>query len=182
VKFLVIALVLFSAHSLAQSGTPRTGSSAEISIILRGAAQPALIEVRTDPAVTKNEELRFWIYRNDDDSRAFDSRVVPPVEPGLYRLEYTFPEKGSWELRMRYGTGLDLYYANVSNYLEPSQEKTLNFRETFYGSLSTSTPRYIQPLGFGIFALMLVIALTLVVTILRWLKRQQKTALNSSRA
>jgi hypothetical protein len=172
----VIIFIFSLSLTLAQSGTPRTGSSAEVSIVLGGAVQPALIEVRTDPAITKNEELRFWIYRNDDDSRAFDSRVAPPVEPGLYRLEYSFPEKGSWELRMRYGTGLDLYYANVSNYLEPSQEKTLNFRETFYGSLTTSTPRYIQPLGFGIFALMLVIALTLVVTILRWLKRQQKTA------
>jgi hypothetical protein len=141
--------------------------------MLRGTTQPALVEVRTDPALTKNEELRFWIYRSDDDVRTFDSRVVPRVEPGLYRLEYTFPEAGSWGFNMRYGTGLDVYYANVSSYLDPAAERTVNYQDTFYGSLTTDTPRYMQPLGFGIFALVLAIALTLVITILRWLKKQQ---------
>jgi hypothetical protein len=91
----------------------------------------------------------------------------------VYELEYPF-EAGHWGINLRYGTGLDIYYAHVSNYLEPSQERTLLFYDTFRGDLSETTPRYIQPLGFGIFGLMLVIALTLIITILRWLKRQQK--------
>jgi hypothetical protein len=172
-KGFITVLAFLSLFAVAQS--PRLGSLADVSITPR-MSQPALIEVRTDPTLTKNEELRLWIYRSDDDERTFDSRVVPPLEPGLYRFEYTFPERGSWGLNMRYGTGLDLYYANVSGPLDPTQERTLEFSDTFYGSLTTQTPTYIQPLGFGIFALMLVIALTLVITILRWLKRQQRTS------
>jgi hypothetical protein len=175
VKILLAVLVLFSTFTLAQSGAPRVGSSAEVSITPRGTNQSASIEIRTDPTYTKNEELRFWIYRSDDDLRTFESRVVIPVEPGVYRLEYTFPERGQWGLNMRYGTGLDLYYANVSGIIEPSQERTINFSDVFYGTLTTGAPSYIQPLGFGIFALMLLIALTLVITILRWLKHQQET-------
>ncbi len=168
-------LLLFFACVLtlgsAQTGASRVGSIVETSVTTR-AAQPALIEARTDPRVTGQGEMRFIIYRTDDDLRDFEARVVPPVEGGLYRLEYTFPDKGSWEIRLRFGTGLDLYETWISSYLDPSSETTLNFRNVFYGSLSADTPRYVQPLGFGIFALMLLLALTLVVTILRWLKRQ----------
>jgi hypothetical protein len=172
-KFGLVGL-LFWSLSLAQNGTPRVGSFMDMSLTPQS-SQPALIEIHTDPALTQNGEMRFVIYRDDDDLRTFDTRVLPPVERGLYRLEYPFPESGSWVIRLRFGTGLDLYETQVSSYLDPSREKTLNFRSRFYGSLSADTPSYIQHLGFGIFALMLVIALTLVITILRWLKRQQKT-------
>jgi hypothetical protein len=170
-KWFVILLALIVGTSLAQS---REGGPADISIELRGDNQPALIRIETDPSITNNEEMRLWIYRDDDDTRMFEGRVVPPLTKGVYELEYPFTQ-GSWGINLRYGTGLDIYYARVSGYLEPSQERTLSLYDTFYGELSTSTPRYMQPLGFSIFALMLVIALTLVVTILRWLKRQQRT-------
>jgi hypothetical protein len=173
---LFATILLLFVFAVAQNGAPRVGSSANITITTRGALQPSLIEVRTDPTLTGNEELRFWIYRNDDDLRTFESRVVAPLEPGLYQFEHSFSERGNWGLNMRYGTGLDLYYANVSGTLDPTQEKAQSFQDIFYGTLTTQTPGYIQPLGFGIFALMLVIALTLVITILRWLKRQQKAA------
>jgi hypothetical protein len=170
-KWVVVFLALIVGTSLAQS---RVGGPAEISIELRGERQPALIRIETDPSITNLEEMRLWIYRDDDDTRKFASRVVPPLTSGVYELEYPFT-KGSWGLNLRYGTGLDIYYAHVSTYLEPSQERTLHFYDTFYGELSKTTPRYMQPLGFSIFALMLLISLTLVVTILRWLNRQQKT-------
>jgi hypothetical protein len=169
-KWFVVFLALILGTSLAQS---RVGSPTNISIEL-SARQPALIRIETDPNITKNEEMRLWIYRDDDDTRTFESRAVPPLARGVYELEYPFTE-GSWGLNLRYGTGLDIYYAHVSSYLEPSRERTLFFYDTFYGDLSESTPRSMQPLGFSIFALMLAIALTLVITILRWLKRQQKT-------
>lgn len=168
-KFLAIFFVCLLTVSIAQS---RVGSIVEMTITTRP-SQPALIEIRTDPAITGRGEMRYVIYRTDDDLRTFDTRITPPVEPGLYRLEYTFPEMGYWEIRLRFGTGLDLYETEVSSYLDPTQETTVSFRNMFYGSLSADTPRYVQPLGFSIFALMLAIALTLVVTILRWLKRQQ---------
>lgn len=170
-KWFVVFLALMVGTSLAQS---RVGSPADISIELRGERQPALIRIETNPNITNNEEMRLWIYRDDDDTRKFESRVTSPLTKGVYELEYPFTE-GSWGINLRYGTGLDIYYARVSSYLEPSQQRTLLFYDTFYGELSNTTPRYMQPLGFSIFALMLVIALTLVVTILRWLKRQQKT-------
>jgi hypothetical protein len=166
--FVLLALIV--GTSLAQS---RVGGPADISIELRGENQPALIRIETDPNITNNEEMRLWIYRDDDDTRKFEGRVVPPLTRGVYELEYPFTE-GSWGINLRYGTGLDIYYAHLSSYLEPSQERTLLFYDTFYGELSTTTPHYMQPLGFSIFALMLLISLTLVVTILRWLKRQQK--------
>lgn len=174
-NILLIFFACLLGVGFAQTGNPRVGSFVEMTITPRG-SQAALIEVRTDPAITGKGEMRLIIYRTDDDLRTFDARVVPPVEPGLYRLEYPFLDKGSWEIRLRFGTGLDLYETWISTYLDPTSNTTLNFRSTFYGSLGANTPRYIQPLGFGIFALMLGVALTLVITILRWLKRQQNTA------
>ncbi len=155
------------------SGLAQAKLFVETSLTPRG-SHPALIEVRTDPALTERGEMRFILYRTDDDLRTFDARVVPPIEPGLYRLEYPF-DKGSWEIRLRFGTGIDLHETQISTYLEPERDNTLNFRNIFYGTLKAGTPRYVQPLGFGIFALMLVIALTLIITILRWLKRQHLT-------
>jgi hypothetical protein len=171
-KLLLVFLSCVLTSGVAQTGNARVGSFVEMSITPRP-SQSALIEVRTDPKITSQGEMRFIIYRTDDDLRTFDMRVVTPLENGLYRLEYAFPDKGSWEIRLRFGTGLDLYETWISTYLDPSREETLNFRNVFYGSLGADTPRYIQPLGFGIFALMLVVALTLVIAILRWLKRQQ---------
>jgi hypothetical protein len=174
-KRLFVFFVCVLSFGFAQTGNPRVGSFVEMSITPR-TSQPAVIEVHTDPKITGQGEMRFIIYRTDDDLRTFDMRVVTPLENGLYRLEYTFSDKGSWEIRLRFGTGLDLYETWISTYLDPSREEPLNFRNMFYGSLSADTPSYIQPLGFSIFALMLVIALTLVITILRWLKRQQTMA------
>jgi hypothetical protein len=175
VKWFSVFLALIVGTSLAQA---RVGGPADVSIELRGENESALVRVETDPQLTKNEEMRLWIYRDDDDTRKFTSRVVTPRSSGVYELEYPFTE-GSWGLNLRYGTGLDVYYAHVSTYLEPSRERTLHFYDTFYGDLSETTPRYMQPLGFGIFALMLLISLTLVITILRWLERQQKTGVRS---
>ena len=173
-KWFFVFLVLTVGISLAQS---RDGGAVNVSIELRGENKDALVRIETDPNLTKREEVRLWIYRDDDDTRTFESRVVTPLEDGVYEFEYPFTE-GSWGLNLRYGTGLDIYYAHVATYLEPSQERTLYFSDTFYGDLSETTPRYMQPLGFSIFALMLAISLTLVITILRWLKRQQKTVVS----
>ncbi len=166
-NYLLVFLACVFTFSFAQ-----TSSFAETTIITK-ALQPALLEFRTDPKLTGRGEMRLIIYRTDDDARTFDTRVVPPVEPGRYRLEYPFPAQGSWEIRVRFGTGLALYETWISIYLEPDSDQTQTFRNAFYSSMSADTPRYIQPLGFGIFALVLVVALTLVTTILRWLKRQQ---------
>jgi hypothetical protein len=138
--------------------------------LTQGLTGPAFIEVRTSDKMETGGEMRFILYRTDDAERTFEARVAPPVERGLYRLEYPF-ETGSWEMQLRFGTGIDLYETWASFYVEPG-ERTLKFRNMFYGTLGPNTPSYVQPLGFGVFTLMLGVALTLVVAVLRWLKKQ----------
>jgi hypothetical protein len=173
-KSLLVFLACFLTIALAQTALAQNYTVE--TTITQNPSGSALIEVRTDPDMRTGGEMRFVLYRTDNDARTFDARVVPPLERGLYRLEYPLT-KGSWEIQLRFGTGIELYETWISFYSEPTAPPQ-NFRTMFYGSLDPNTPRYVQPLGFAIFALMLAIALTLVITILRWLKRQQGKELN----
>lgn len=170
----VVLLALLAGLGLAQQ--PRLGSEARIRLDEAAPGDRVALELQTDPALTKNSELMAFVFQRDRSGEAGILRhLVPPVEPGLYRLELELPEAGDWGFSLRYGLGLDLYYASVSQRLEPAGERSFDFQTTFRGDLSERTPSYVQPLGFGIFALVALIALGLITGVLRWLGVQRST-------
>ena len=173
----VLLLTLLFGFALAQA---RPGSAADITVTERGPEQPTLIEVRTDPELTKNGEMMLYIHGRDvGQARGYIKRLEPPTEPGLHRFEVTLPNAGEWGVNPRYGVGLDLYYASFSGRFDPAGQDTFTYRTRFRGDLGADTPAYIQPLGFGILAVVLVIALGLTVGVLRWLGRQRAAAVPS---
>ena len=175
----VSVLLLLLALGAGLSQDARSGSAADITVTERGPEQPTLVEVRTDPALTKNSEMMLYIYpREVGRAGGFIKRLEPPVEPGLYRFEVTLPHVGEWGINPRYGIGLDLYYTSFAGRIDPAGAETFSFARTFRGDLGADTPAYIQPLGFSIFGVVLVTALGLVVAVLRWLGRQEPRTVN----
>ena len=165
---------LIFGFALAQA---RPGSAADITVTERGAGRPTLIEVRTDPELTKNGEMMLYIHGRDaGHDRGYIKRLEPPLEPGVYRFEVTLPRAGTWGVNPRYGVGLDLYYSSFSGHFDPAGEDVFTFRTRFRGELGAGTPAYLQPLGFGILGAVLLIALGLTVGVLRWLGRQEVRA------
>jgi hypothetical protein len=112
--------------------------------------------------------MSFYIYQPGG-SRDFDRRIVPPYKPGLYRLEYTFEDYGFWEVSLRSGIGLDRYYGEINLDISDGTQ-TFTRRSIFHGDLETTTPQYIQSIGFAVFGVLLLITLVLVGSLLRWLK------------
>ena len=166
-------LLLLSAFgfTLAQA---RPGSAADITVTERGAGQPTLIEVRTDPALTKNSEMMLFIRSRETGDLL--KRLEPTTEPGFYHFEVRLPHAGEWRVNPRYGVGLDLYYASFTGRFDPAGTDSFSYAERFRGDLGVDTPGYIQPLGFTILAAVLAVALGLVVAVLRWLGRQGMAA------
>ena len=174
---LFLALVVSAPLFGFALGQARPGSTADVTVVERGPGRPTLVEVRTNPELTKNGEMMLYIRGRDvGHDRGYIKRLEPPVEPGLYRFEVTLPHAGTWGVNPRYGVGLDLYYASFSGHFDPAGEDTFTFRTRFRGELGAGTPAYLQPLGFGILGVVLFVAFGLVVAVLRSLGRQGESA------
>ena len=163
-------LLVFLSTALA---APRLGGTAEILFNRQG--QTLNLSVHTDPLKSKHHEMSFYLFQRDDDSRSFIRRIVPPTKPGLYILDYTFPQKGSWGMSLRYGVGLDRYETWMDFQVD-DQTQSFTRLHTFQGDLDTKTPRYIQRIGFTIFGLLLLTTLLLTTRILQFIKRQKTLA------
>ncbi len=173
-KALLLALAALLGCSLAQ--TPRDGGQGEVRLDEGAPGKRILVEVWLEPERTGNSELMVFARPRERGVEGTLLReLVPPESPGRYRLELTLPEAGDWGLTFRYGVGLDLYYASVSERLEPEGVRTLRRELAFRGDLADGAPPYIQPLGFLVFGLVLAGALFLIIKILRWIAQQRRT-------
>ncbi|UCH25417.1 MAG: hypothetical protein JSV66_16025 [Trueperaceae bacterium] len=171
--FAIGLLLLWGAVLADHTENGRLGSFGTVHIVEQGAGQPTRIEVDTDPAVTGRHELHFYIFSREVGSGAPLRRLIPPGEPGRYVLEIDFPQPGRWGVSMRYGVGLDLYYAFVETVIEPQGLGTKKFATSFRGGLDSGTPRYVQSVGFAVFGLLAIISLVLISAVLRHVKVRQ---------
>ncbi len=162
-KSLLIVLVLLGVNLALAAPRVQT-----VTMTIEQNQKNLILEVQTEDKSW--HELSFYIYKPGS-RRDFVRRIVPPSEPGLYRLEYTFADYGSWEINLRYGTGLDRYYGWINLEIDESSKNFIR-RNIFQGDLDRTAPRYIQSIGFAIFGLLLLISLVLIGAILRWLSHR----------
>ena len=172
VTILFIVTINFASNTNARHNSQgRVGSDAEILVSKRSAGQPTFIEVRTDPNITKNSEMMVYCFPPEGRGNAPILRhLVPASKLGLYHLEIDFPRQGKWDVSFRYGIGLDLYYTSLDINIGSLSNADMHYQQTFRGDLEQGTPKFIQPLGFSIFGLVLVIVFGLTVGILNRLK------------
>jgi hypothetical protein len=142
-------------------------------VTLDEAAPGARVRVtaETDPERSGASELMVFAFRPGQREAGLIRALTPPAAPGVYRLELSLPEAGTWGFTVRYGVGLDLYYATVQQRLEPTGNRSFTQQTAFRGALAEAVPRYAQPLGFAVFGLVLLIAISLVAGVLRHLRR-----------
>lgn len=179
-KVLALVLLLTGGFALAEHQTGgQAGSRADIVIDESAPGRAVLVEVSADPDATRRREMAFFVWRRGDGD--FARSVVPPVEPGVYRFEVDLPEAGPWGFTLRYGLGIDVYYASVSGpTIDPLGDDSHRFVELFTGGLSAGTPRGVQTAGFALFGLLTAVSLVLVAAVLRHLGRQR--SVGSARA
>lgn len=167
-KLTALLLLLLLAGSAWAQG--RDGGSAQITVRQRGEGNISVVEVRTDPAITRRGELFYFLIEN---GRGVTLRgAVPPSEPGRYQFEIAVPKAGQWGLSLRHGVGLELFYTFRWFTLDPAATTTLRASEAFEPELGPEAPRFVQPLGMAIFGVVLACSLLLVFGVLRWLQRQ----------
>ena len=148
----------------------RLGSRAEVTISQRPAA-PLILEVRTQPEITRHHEiLAFMFPRSSMSSAGSVRRVMTPIEPGYYRLEVTLPDNTVWGFSLRYGTGINVYYAFLEQPVNTNSEEVLQHNISFHGDLREGVPPFVQSIGFGVFGLLLVLVLSLIGVVLRTLR------------
>ena len=97
-------------------------------------------------------------------------RVMTPIEPGYYRLEVTLPDDTVWGFSLRYGTGINVYYAFLEQPVNTNSEEVLQHNISFHGDLREGVPPFVQSIGFGVFGLLLVLVLSLIGVVLRTLR------------
>jgi hypothetical protein len=173
VRYLIVAVVVIASFGLAQRYALRQGTTATLTTQQLGA--DSQLTLMTDPAITQQSEMTFFIY-NRDTGRPGGTirRTIPPSQPGQYVL--TLPlQDGRWGISFRYGVGLDIYYAYSDHFVSQGNPREVTHHLVFRGALRQDTPRHIQTLGFGILAVVLMVALSLVTTLLKHLKQQTYT-------
>lgn len=173
IRNLIIVVVLVSPFGLAQRYVLRQGTTATLTTQQQGA--DTALTLMTDPTITQQSEMTFFIYNRDTGRQSGTIRsTIPPSQPGQYDL--TLPlQDGRWGISFRYGIGLDIYYAYSDHLVSQSNPRPVTNHLMFRGTLRQDTPRHIQTLGFGILAVVLLVAFSLVTTLLRHLKQQTYT-------
>jgi hypothetical protein len=128
--------------------------------------QTAQLEIRFAKPIT--DELLMWAWK-----LGFDQRISVPVKatsPGVYRFTAPMTE-GVWRYYMRVGPGQAGYISRETFSVEKTETKT-SF--AMYNQFEDTVPTYIQPVGYAVWAVLLVFALGLVTVVLgRLSKRTQ---------
>jgi len=152
----------------AQNFQVKTGATAEIRIEHGGLGTPATITVTTDPPL--QGELTVNAHHRDGEAERV--MIRPSREAGIHVFETSFDERGEWGLWLRYGSGIDLYgdYL-VFNVSDRAVDRV--HASTFEGVLAADVPAYVQPLGYAVFGLLLVLSLGTITWTLRWFARQK---------
>jgi len=124
----------------------------------------------TPPDAAGGAELFLSMTKPNPERYLKKRRVLTPAGPGVYRLEYTFPEGGTWYFYVRYGPGQAGFSAFAPRGVEPRADGEDTFTMRMRRGLSTGVPAWIQPLGYAAFALVAVLALAGVAAILNRLR------------
>ena len=153
-----------------QTENIRLGGRADVTIVQRPGA-PLILEVETQPEITRHHEILAFMYpRSSMPSVGTVRRVMPPSEPGRYRLEVTLPDNGVWGFSLRYGTGINVYYAYLEQPIDINSEEVLQHNIYFHRDLREGVPGFVQSVGFGVFGLLSLMVLSLIGVVLRTLR------------
>lgn len=169
VLFVVLVLLLGLAIGQEKART------VHFSATHRGEGQPSLIEIRIEPPVGRRE-IYFSLQSGDARRGAgtWTRRRLQATEAGLYRLEHRFSSAGLWGFYMHYGSGLTGYdaYAELNLTLTPGETETSSRTLSYFPADAARLPAYVQPLGYGGFALLVGVLLFSVGRILARLRKQ----------
>ncbi len=132
-----------------------TAPVATVSVIPQGEQQPSAVEVRLEPPdANAGGELFLSLSRG----RRHERRVLRQTEPGTYRLLYAFPERGVWNVYLRFGAGQagSVAWANLPVSVDGERAGDVSVR--FRNGFARAVPRYVQPLGYAVFGVLASLA------------------------
>lgn len=169
-------LMLMAAHAHDGVHPLRAGPDAPMATVTmthQGSGLPSLIDVQLEPAHAAGRGELFLSFTK---GKTHKRQVLQLIGEGRYRLEYIFPEAGSWHVYLRYGAGQAGYLTyrvmNITPRAGAVDTLTVRFTDSFAGDV----PPYVQPLDFAVFGLLAVLALASIVTLLRWIHWQTRAA------
>ncbi len=149
---------------------------ATVSITSSGAEQPSLVEVRLEPGSANRGEL----YLSLSQAGRYKRRVLQPSAPGVYRLRYTFPAPGDWNVYLRYGPGqaglVTWLTVNVSPPSGRGEALSKTVSARFEDGFARDVPEYVQPLGYAAFLLLTSLALLGITVLLGRIRQVRSSA------
>jgi hypothetical protein len=98
-------------------------------------------------------------------------QLLSPDAPGVYRLEYRFPEGGLWYFYLRFGVGQAGFVALTRMVVAPRAGGQDTFTLPMRRGLAPGIPTWVQPLGYAVFGLIATLATAGVALILHHLRQ-----------
>ena len=171
----LFSLILLSTAFAHQTGTTVSGNQRMAHLtVLNPPGQPSQILVQLEPhGVAGKTELMLSLTQG----RTHHRQVLQPLGQDQYRLEYRFPQGGTWNFYLRYGPGQAGYVGFIHETIQPGSGITQTFDVQLFNGYSGNVPAYVQPLGFAAFGLLALAAMLSVVWLLRWIGRQAAPAI-----
>jgi hypothetical protein len=169
---LIGALTLAWGHENGQSPRPdHHAPIASVSLTPTPSGSTA-VEVRLEPRDATRGEL-YLSLTSLEQRGLHHRRVLRPLEPGVYGLEYTFPRGGVWGFYVRFGPGQAGF---VGFGRLPITGEAQQLRLELTDGFAREVPPYVQPLGYALFGLLATLALAGTTLLLRRVRQVPQAA------
>lgn len=114
------------------------------------------IEMRLEPHDVAGRGELYLSLTSLEQRGLHHRRVLRPVEPGLYRMEYAFPRDGAWVFYVHFGTGQAGFVGQGRFTRAAGAVQAV--RVEFGDGFAREVPGYVQPLGYAAFGLLALVA------------------------
>lgn len=165
---LVGALTLAWGHDNSPSPLPNQHAPVATVSLTPAPDGPTTVEVRLEPRAAAGLGELFLSLTSLEQRGLHHRRVLRPLEPGVYRLEYAFPRGGVWGVYVRFGPGQAGFVGSGRLLLTGGlQQLHIDLTDGF----AREAPAYVQPLGYAVFGVLAVLAFTGTTLLLRRLRQ-----------
>ena len=163
---LLVAVLLVSS-ALAQSAA-RTDRSASVTLVRHSDGDSGTLAVELLPEDSWAGDVFISLYRDDFRER----KGIRPSDDGSYRLDVRLPNAGTWGIYLRYGIAQS-GYAGYGTLVVPASGEPAATVVDLSSGFEGEVPGFVQPLGFGVFAVIAILTVIGLRALLLIIRRRQ---------
>ena len=165
-SLLIAVMLVWPALAQPAAGTDR---SASVSLIRHSDGDSGTLAVELLPEDSWAGDVFISLYRDDFRER----KGIRPSDDGSYRLDVRLPNAGTWGIYLRYGIAQSGYAGYGTLVVPASGGNPATAIVDLSSGFEGEVPGFVQPLGFGVFAVIAILTVVGLRALLLVIRRRQ---------